>query len=42
MSQALAFKGGYDPGAIADFYTAMAESYMFRYAMFRRGGYGWL
>lgn len=34
LSQALAFKGGYDPGAIADFYEAMAGSYMFRRAMF--------
>lgn len=42
LSQALAFKGGYDPGAIADFYTSMTESYLFRYAMSRRGGYGWL
>jgi predicted phage terminase large subunit-like protein len=34
LSQALAFKGGYDPGAIADFYESMAGSYMFRRAMF--------
>lgn len=34
VSQALAFKGGYDPGAIADFYESMAGSYMFRRAIF--------
>lgn len=34
LSQALTFKGGYDPGAIGDFYESMAGSYMFRRAMF--------
>jgi predicted phage terminase large subunit-like protein len=37
LSQALAFKGGYDPGAIADFLSRLTDSYMFRYAM----AHGW-
>lgn len=34
LSQALTFKGGYDPGAIGDFYESMAGSYLFRRKMF--------
>jgi predicted phage terminase large subunit-like protein len=37
VSQALSFEGAYDPGALADFYSNLANSYMFRYAMAR----GW-
>ena len=37
LSQALAFKGSYDPGAVADFLSSLTESYMFRYGMAR----GW-
>ena len=37
VSQALSFEGAYDPGALADFYSNLADSYMFRYAMAR----GW-
>jgi predicted phage terminase large subunit-like protein len=36
LSQALAFKGGYDPGAIADFLSSLTDSYMFRYGMTHR------
>lgn len=36
LSRTLAFEGGYDPGAIADFLSSFTESYMFRYEW--RGG----
>jgi predicted phage terminase large subunit-like protein len=36
LSQALAFKEGYDPGAIADGLSSWVNSYMVRYAMARR------
>ncbi|MEO6947420.1 MAG: phage terminase large subunit [Nitrobacter sp.] len=37
LSQALAFKGGYDPGAIADFLSSWTGSYMCRYGL----AHGW-
>ena len=33
LSQALAYKGGYDPGAIVDFLESLTDSYAARYAM---------
>jgi predicted phage terminase large subunit-like protein len=33
LSQALAFKGGYDPGAISGFFESLTGSYAARYAM---------
>lgn len=36
LSQALAFKDGYDPGVIADVLSGTTDSYMLRYAMAHR------